>query len=214
MTRLRLSPAELTTSAQRIQLEDWATLAIPATDFDLVGLHAALEAKKCQLGLTWTDVVREVSAPFQDCKPRLIRASNLRDMDDTRFGVDAGIVLLILIWLGRSPESFVPCHPGADRPESQLSPDRAGELPSFDFRRIHAKLDAERERRRLSWLQVAQEIGSPFTANGLQRLHRGRFVRFPAVMRLSRWLRCPAASLMMNCKTTIEHGMRSTNRPA
>lgn len=214
MTRPRLSPVELTTSAQRTQLEDWATLAIPAADFDLGALYAALEARKRQLGLTWTDVVNEISSPFNDCKPRLIRASNLRDLDDTRFGVDAGIVLRILVWLGRSPESFVPGHPGADRPESQLSPAGAGNLPSFDFRRIYAKLDAERERRRLSWLQVAQEMGSPFTANGLQRLYLGRFVRFPAVMRLARWLRCPAASLMMNCKTTVEYGMRSTNRPA
>jgi hypothetical protein len=198
MKILRLSPVELSTSAHPTHLQEWATLAIPAADFDLSALYAALEARKRQLGLTWTDVVSEISLPFQDCKPRLIRASNLRDLDDTRFGVDAGIVLRILIWLGRSPESFVPGHPGADRPEAQLPPAAAGELPSFDVTRIYARLDTERERRRLSWLQVAQEIGDPFTANGLQRLHRVRIVRFPAVMRLARWLRCPAASLLVS----------------
>jgi hypothetical protein len=185
------------------KLAKWTSLEIPATDFDLSALYAALEARKRQLGLTWTDVVNEISLPFQNCKPRLIRASNLRDLDDTRFGVDAGIVLRILIWLGRSPESFVPGHPGADRPEAQLPPAAAAELPSFDVTRIYARLDTERERRRLSWLQVAQEIGDPFTANGLQRLHRGRIVRFPAVMRLARWLRCPAASLMVSSKPDV-----------
>ena len=143
MTKLRLFPVE-PTSTQPTQVGEWATLEIPATDFDLVALHATLETKKCQLGLTWTDVVREVSAPFQDCKPRLIRASNLRDLHDTRFGVDAEIVLLVLYRLGRSPESFVPGHPAADRPEAQLPSHGAGALPNFDLPWIHAKLDAGR----------------------------------------------------------------------
>lgn len=204
---------ELPTSAHPTQLEAWASLAIPAADFDMNALYAALEARKHELGLTWTDLVSEIGAPFQNCKPRLIRASNLRDLDNARFGVDAGIVLRILIWLGRSPESFVPGHPGADRPDSQLPAAAAGELPSFDVTRIYAKLDTERERRRLSWLQVAQEIGDPFTANGLQRLHRGRVVRFPAVMRLARWLRCPAASLMIRGEPNVEGGRRNMDRP-
>ncbi len=194
--RLGLPRAEATAPAPPTPFEDWATLEIPAVDFDLGALHAALEAKRRQLSLTWTDVVSEISSPFVAYRLRLIRASNLRDLADTRFGVEASIVLLTLIWLGRSPESFVPGHPGGDRLDAQLSPPGAGALPSFDFALIHAKLDAERERRRLSWLQVAREIGSPFTANGLQRFHRGRFIRFPAVMRLTRWLQCPAVSLL------------------
>ena len=212
MTKLRLFPVE-PTSTQPTQVGEWARLEIPATDFDLLALHATLEARKCQLGLTWADVVREVSAPFQNCKPRLIRASNLRDLHDTRFGVDAEIVLLVLYWLGRSPESFVPGHPAADRPEAQLPSHQAGALPSFDLPWIHAKLDAGRSCLGLSSLQVAQELGVPFTANGLQRLPRSRSIRFPAVMRLSRWLRCPAASLMLTCRPGVEDRLRSTGGP-
>ena len=211
MTKLRLFPVE-PASTQPTQVGEWARLEIPATDFDLVALHATLEAKKCQLGLTWTDVVREVSASFQDRKPRLIRASNLRDLDDTRFGVDAEIVLLVLYWLGRSPESFVPGHPAADRPEAQLPSHGADALPSFDLPWIHAKLDAGRSCLGLSWLQVAQELGGPFTANGLQRLPRSRSIRFPAVMRLARWLRCPCGLAHGEAwatglrRQTVEHG--------
>lgn len=196
-TGLSIPLIEPPASTRLTQPYDWVSLKIPGNDFDLSALHAALKTKKCQLSLTWADVVSEISSPFQNCRPRLIRASNLRDLNDTRFGVEAGIVLLVLSWLGRSPESFVPGHPGADRPEAKLPSPGAGALPNFDLIAIKAQLDAERKRRDLLWLEIAREIGGPFTANGLRRLHHARFVRFPAVMRLARWLRCPAGSLLV-----------------
>jgi hypothetical protein len=64
----------------------------------LVPFCAATKANQYQLSLTWADAVSEINPPLQNCRPRLIRASNLCNLNDTRFGVEAGIVLLVLSW--------------------------------------------------------------------------------------------------------------------
>ena len=100
----------------------------------------------------------------------------------------------MLLWLDRSPESFVPGHPGAARPEARLPRPSGEQILRFDVPLVYSKLEAQRAARGLSWTQVASEIGA-CNAEQLKNLHKRERTAFPQVMRFARWLRCPAATL-------------------
>jgi hypothetical protein len=59
---------------------------------------------------------------------------------------------------------------------------------------IYAKLDAQRTARGLTWAQAASEIGGP-NAERLKNMKKLPRTAFPHIMRLARWLHCPAATL-------------------
>jgi hypothetical protein len=99
----------------------------------------------------------------------------------------------MLLWLQRTPESFVP-GPSAIAPEAaSLPPIAAHEVLRFDVRALYQALNAKRLARGLTWTQVALELGD-FPVSSLTRLAKaGGRVAFPQVMRLTRWLGTPAA---------------------
>ncbi len=173
---------------------DWSGLEIPKTDFDVAALQAALEARKAQRGLSWKTAADEVNRAHERRAVHPISPSTLSGLAGKRWGVEGDGVLQMLLWLERSPESFVPGHPGADLPEARL-PDPGKGVLRFDVTRIHAALDAGRQARGMSWGEVAAEVGGPpNTAESLARMGQARRAGFPWVMRLTRWLRAPAAA--------------------
>src|SRR5215472_10351742 len=99
----------------------WADLQIPDADFDVACLHAAIDAKRTERGLSWTAVALEVnrSAERQGAGPP-ISPSTISGLKNKRWGVEGDGVLQMLLWLGRSPETFVTGHPGAAHPDAQL----------------------------------------------------------------------------------------------
>ncbi len=79
--------------------------------------------------------------------------------------------------------------------ESEEGSTRLPEIPPgkvwrFDTKKIYAALDARRLERKMSWEQVAEEIGWPVASlTGIPKRTR---VAFPGVMRIFRWLERPA----------------------
>jgi hypothetical protein len=69
-----------------------------------------------------------------------------------------------------------------------------GQILRFDARAVHAALDRRRREKRLTWNEVANEIGG-LRASGLTRLARGGRVSFPGIMSIAAWLELPAAAL-------------------
>jgi transcriptional regulator with XRE-family HTH domain len=149
-----------------------------AEDFDLVALHAALDARRMELGLAWADVARDLG----------VSSSTLRGLG-TRPRAEGDGVLRAVAWLGRSPESFVPGQRTASG--TALLPSAARVL-RFDVRALYAALDGERVARGLTWRDVALASGVG-SAAGLTRLRAGGRVMFPEVMRMLAWLGAPAA---------------------
>src|SRR5262249_7129729 len=98
-------------------------------------------------------------------------------------------------WLERTPESFVPSHPGAIHPDAVLPRVTDNKILRFDVPAIYLKLDSQRAALGLTWAEVAAEIGRVYSAKSLKNMSRQQRTGFPHVMRLARWLRCPAASL-------------------
>jgi hypothetical protein len=159
--------------------------------FDVRALYDALDAERRSRAIGWNAAAREMSAPFSGLASHPISASTLRGMCG-RQTIEADGVLQMLLWLDRTPESFVPGHALANSPTAKLRRVETGRILRFDARALHAALDARRRELGFTWAQVAGEIGGLPAAN-LTRLARGGRVGFPHVMRVLAWLGRPAA---------------------
>jgi hypothetical protein len=161
-------------------------------DFDIAALYDALDAQRMARGLSWQAAVGEINSGFAGTPARPVSASTVTGMRG-RANIEGDGVLQMLLWLGRTPESFVPGNAGAVGDPFVLPGVDARHILRFDAKAIHAALDAQRSERGMTWAQVADEIGGVQPA-GLTRLAAGGRVAFPHVMRVFRWLDRPAAS--------------------
>jgi hypothetical protein len=162
------------------------------TAFDIDEFYSALDAERSARGLTWLRVTREINSLFRDVPARPISPSTLTGMRGRR-AIEGNGVLQMLVWLGRTPESFTSARdrvPHQDEILPRLGPSR---ILRFDTPAIFAALDAQRAERGMMWREVAAEIGG-VTAASLTRLAQGGRVGFPDVMRIVEWLGRPVAS--------------------
>jgi len=162
--------------------------------FDMRALQAALDAERRARKLTWDQLAAEISEPFKITPSIPISVSTLRTMTAKR-SVTSAVVLQVLRWLRRTPESFLlgrdqPPAPGEALPEAG-----PGQILRFDTAAIHAALDARRRERGLTWKEVASEIRG-FTPGMLTNLAHGPLIGFPRVMGLTQWLGRPAADFV------------------
>jgi len=162
--------------------------------FDLAALYEALDGKRASLGMTWASVAREINAQFRDVlghKP--IAVSTIKGLKIKAIGEGDGI-LQMLLWLGRTPESFV-LGANADPKLGQLRQLGTNQILRWDTRAIHRAIDAKRTAEGLSWADVARQIGGMGVNSGtLTRMSNGGRTAFPHVMRIVRWLGEPAAN--------------------
>jgi len=172
----------------------WTDLRVPNTDFDVEALHSAIEEQRIRRGMSWKAVAHEVNRAGERYDIHPISPSTISGLKNKTWGVEGDGVLQMLQWLDRSPESFVPGHPGATHPDARLPHVSRAQILRFDVPLIYSKLDALREARGLTWEQVAREIGG-VTSEQLKNMCKRQRTGFPQVMRFARWLRCPAATL-------------------
>ena len=167
-------------------------------EFDMTALCAALDAARAARGLSWTELVAEINAPFAFVPSIPISLSTIRGMGG-KASVTSAVVLQVLRWLRRSPESFL-----TRRAAPTIATDAAAEaLPNvgserilrFDTKAIHAALDEARRERGFTWRQVAAELPG-FKEGMLTNLATGPAIGFPRVMRITQWLGRPAAEFM------------------
>src|SRR5262245_20075404 len=127
----------------------------------MAALCAALDAARAARGLSWNDLLAEINAPFKFVPSIPTSLSTIRGMGG-KASVTSAVVLQVLRWLGRSPESFL-----AGRSTAATEADTSAEaLPDvgperilrFDTKAIHAALDETRRVRGLTWRQVAGEL--------------------------------------------------------
>jgi hypothetical protein len=166
----------------------------PLRHFDMHALHEALDAKRHARRLTWVGLAAEINEPFIGTTSIPISVGTIRGMQNKRSATSA-VVLQILRWLGRTPESFLS---GRNLPPmaSEILPEPGlSRILRFDTRMMHAALNAERLKRGMSWRQVADELPG-FTESMLTNLATGPLIGFPRVMMITQWLNRPAASFV------------------
>ena len=161
----------------------------------MTALCAALDEARSMRGLSWTELVAEINAPFQFVPSIPISLSTIRGMGG-KASVTSAVVLQVLRWLGRSPESFLAGRSAPAGASAEALPD-VGEqqILRFDTQAIHAALDEARRARGFTWRQIAGELRG-FKAGMLTNLATGPAIGFPRVMRITQWLGRPAAEFM------------------
>lgn len=167
-------------------------LDIPDAEFDVAALQDALDAERQARGLSWQKLADQLNRIHERYDRHPISASTLSTLKDKRWGVEGDGVLQSLLWLDRTPESFVPGHPGADHPDARLQRATGQAVLRFDVPRLGRAMNALRQARGLTWADVAHEVGG-MTPAMMARLGDNRRTGFPKVMRYTRWLHRPAA---------------------
>lgn len=160
-----------------------------ADDFDLRALYEALDVQRRSRQLTWTAATDEISRRETHSRP--IAVSTITGLKSARTAEGDGI-LQMLLWLRRTPESFVP---GMTDPQSEcfLRPRlTTGQVLRWDTSALYSALRARAQEELLTWAEVARQARG-FTPGMLSHLAKGSRVGFPRIMRLVRWLGQPAA---------------------
>jgi transcriptional regulator with XRE-family HTH domain len=166
----------------------------PLCDFDIKALHAVLDTERRARGLSWTELAAQINEPFNGTSSIPISLSTIRTMQGKR-SVTSAVVLQILRWLKRTPESFLSGRKSAPT-EDELLPDPGpSRILRFDTRALHAALNSARIERGMTWKQVAEALPG-FTESMLTNLVTGPLIGFPRVMRITQWLCRPAASFV------------------
>lgn len=163
-------------------------------EFDMKAFHAALDAERQVRHLSWAELTSEINEPFRDTSSLPISVTTIRNMP-TKRSVTSAVVLQVLRWMGRTPESFLSGRISAPRAEEMLPIGGPSRILRFDTRAMHAALNAERLRRKVSWKQVAGELPG-FTESMLTNLAMGPLIGFPRVMLIPQWLEVPAANFV------------------
>jgi len=114
-------------------------------------------------GLTWAALSAQLG----------ISATTIKSMPKRRWGIELDGVIGLCRWLGRTVESFAGGDGGL--PPRPASYAETGRALRFDTRALYAAVSEERERRGLTWDEVAAEIwpAGPWGANQLKGLARG-----------------------------------------
>jgi transcriptional regulator with XRE-family HTH domain len=163
----------------------------------MYAFHAELDQQRQARGLTWPQLAAEINRPFELTPSIPITPGTLRDMLKKR-SVTSAVVLQVLRWLGRTPESFLSGPPRNAVPDEQLPQAGPDRILRFDTRAIYDALQQERQGRGLTWQQVARELRG-FTPGMLTNLAVGPLIGFPRVMLLTQWLARPAAHFVRAC---------------
>lgn len=167
---------------------------VPVRRFDLQALQAALEEARLARGLTWNELAAEINKAFEGTTSIPISVSTLKGMAK-KSSVTSGVVLQVLRWLGRTPESFLAGADTAAKEDETLPEPGPGRVLRFDTRAMYDALDAERTRRGMKWKDVAGELRG-FSENMLRNLATGPLIGFPRVMMIPQWLGRPAVSFV------------------
>jgi hypothetical protein len=170
-------------------------------DFDGIGLFNALDAERTARGLSWRAVADEMwqmSAALNSQRhDHPISPSTIVNLGK-RGGTSCQHALVMLRWIGRTPESFLTgsshdAH-GAELPLA--APDRR---LRWHLKKMYAALDAERRERAMTWPQLARELRC--TPSQLTGLRTARYATGMGVaMRIVQWLERPAADFIYAAK--------------
>jgi hypothetical protein len=162
--------------------------------FDMQALRTALDEERRVRGLSWAELTADINKPFKGTTSIPINASTIKNMSK-KSSVTSAVVLQVLRWLDRSPESFLSGRLTQSNVDEKLPDAGTAQILRFDTRAMYAALDDERRRRNLTWKQLVAQLPG-FTQSMVANLAEGPLIGFPRVMTITQWLDCPAATFV------------------
>lgn len=166
-------------------------------EFDMKALYAVLDAERQSRGLSWLELTYEVNKPFEGTPSIPITVGTLRGIPKKR-SVTSAVILQVLAWLDRTPESFLAGNGNEPHPTEVLPESAPGRILRFDTGAIYEALNTKRQELGLTWKQVAKQLPG-FTESMLRNLANAPLIGFPRVMLLTQWLGRSAASFVRVC---------------
>jgi hypothetical protein len=164
--------------------------------FDFAAFFAAVDAARRDRDLGWYDLAGELwdqSAQLnaeRDDHPLCGGAvSRLGGRGET----SCQYALYLLRWLGRPPEEFL-AGPAADVGDTRLPDPGPDSRLRWDLAQLHAALREERQQAGLTWAGLAGQLGT--TPSRLTNLRTARMADLALTMRVTQWLRRPAADFI------------------
>jgi hypothetical protein len=164
--------------------------------FDCAALFDALDAQRRDQGLDWNQLAGELWQ--QSWKLNAQRSDNpLCPGAVPRFGdrgsISCQYALFMLRWINRPPEDFLT---GVVADVGDTSLPKAGPDRRLRWRldQVHTALNQWRQEAGFTWAALAEEIDC--TPNRLTNLRTARIADLDLVMRLTQWLRQPAAAFI------------------
>lgn len=167
--------------------------------FDFAAFFAAVDAARREQELNWYDLADELW-------DQSVRLNAERDDHPlcggavSRLGArgetSCQYALYLLRWLGRAPEEFLtgPAGDAANVGDTRLPDPGPDSRLRWDLAQLHAALNDERQRQRLTWAELAGRIGC--TPSRLTNLRTARMTDMALAMRVTQWLRKPAADFI------------------
>jgi pimeloyl-ACP methyl ester carboxylesterase len=173
----------------------------PATTirrFDGSALYRALDARRLRLGLSWTQVARQLwQLSFELNEQRHdhpISPSTLTRMA-TKPGSSCQHALFMLRWLDRNPESFLNGVADGDDPRFALPGAGPDQRLRWNLKLLWATMDEKRRQESLTWRHLADLLGC--TSSQLTGLRTARFATgMDLAMRIVQWIGHPAADFV------------------
>jgi len=165
--------------------------------FDYNAMIEALDARRVEHGLGWTELAGELWAQSADLNARLadncLCPGALVRNAQQRGPMSCQYALIMLRWLDRAPERFL-IGPVVDVGETRLPAAGPDARLRWDLSELYAALDSRRRDESLTWVALAAEFGC--TPSRLTNLRTARLADLELTMRVSQRLAEPAASFI------------------
>ncbi|MCL2418061.1 MAG: hypothetical protein FWD04_02120 [Conexibacteraceae bacterium] len=165
--------------------------------FDAAALHAALDSRRQELGLSWPQLATQLWEQSSELNARRddhpIATETIAKMNE-RGAISAMHALFILRWLGLPPEAFLG-YQGA-LPAACTIPDPGSDRRlRWHLRRLYDALNERRQAEGLTWPQLAEILHcTPSQLTGLRTAKFGLNMRI--AMAITQWLHKPAAAFI------------------
>ena len=149
-----------------------------ASRFDPQALLDAVDAQRRERGLTWAGLSAELH----------VSTTTIRSMPKRKWGIELDGVIGLAHWCGRTVESFAGADGGP--PPAAGSHRRTPPFLRFDTAALYAAVNAERERRGLTWAQVAADVwpSGRWGADQLRHMSKGGRSEVSNALAICGWL--------------------------
>jgi hypothetical protein len=179
-------------TARQVNVTDVDALAT----FDFAAFFATVDTARRDLDMGWYDLAGELwdqSAQLNAERDDHPLCGGAVSRLGARGETSCQYALYLLRWLGQAPEEFL-TGPARDVGDVRLPDPGPDSRLRWDLAQLHAALNQERQRQGLTWAGLAGQIGC--TPSRLTNLRTARMADMALTMRLTQWLRRPAADFV------------------
>lgn len=164
--------------------------------FDFAAFFAAVDDARRDRDMGWYDLADELwdqSAQLNTERDDHPLCGGAVSRLGVRGETSCQYALYLLRWLGRPPEEFL-TDPAREVGDVRLPDPGPDSRLRWDLTQLHAALNEERQRQGLTWAALAEQIGC--TPSRLTNLRTARMADMALTMRVTQWLRRPAAEFI------------------